>query len=259
LTRIASQPSPPIGAPPGRDLGRASCLLGAASIPASLLLLVLSNFILPYEPGVWVGRAILGLGGVVAPLVGLVLGAVALVRSRRLPSRVGQGRATAGLLISALSLLPLLLLLAVVLLQLSGRRARQEAAAVGDVRTVVAAEKSYYQHCGFYGRLECLSQPSECIAGYTGPSFLDPTPPSLATRRGYARRLYPGREAPSTASCRSGFQTFAYVAVPEAARWQRGGRGFCGDDREVFTSTADGSEPAVSEGRCAGGGAAATP
>ena len=57
---------------------------------------------------------------------------------------------------------------------LRARVTANEAAAIGDTRTVVSAEAAYQSAAsGFYGELACLSVPGPCITGYVGPTFLD--------------------------------------------------------------------------------------
>jgi type IV pilus assembly protein PilA len=71
---------------------------------------------------------------------------------------------------------------------LRARVSANEAAAIGDTRTVVSAEAAYQSAAsGFYGELTCLSVPGPCIATYSGPSFLDSTIASTVVKQGYAR------------------------------------------------------------------------
>jgi type IV pilus assembly protein PilA len=71
---------------------------------------------------------------------------------------------------------------------LRARVSANEAAAIGDTRTVISAEATYQSAAsGFYGELSCLSVPGPCIAGYSGPSFLDNTIASTVVKQGYAR------------------------------------------------------------------------
>jgi type IV pilus assembly protein PilA len=71
---------------------------------------------------------------------------------------------------------------------LRARVSANEAAAIGDTRTVISAEATYQAAAsGFYGELTCLSVPGPCITGYVGPSFLDSTLTSTVVKQGYAR------------------------------------------------------------------------
>src|SRR5882762_3349553 len=57
---------------------------------------------------------------------------------------------------------------------LRARVSANEAAAIGDTRTVISAEAAYQSaNSGFYGQLTCMSTPSGCIPTYAGPTFLD--------------------------------------------------------------------------------------
>jgi len=71
---------------------------------------------------------------------------------------------------------------------LRARVSANETAAIGDTRTVISAEAAYQSAAsGFYGQLPCLAVPGPCIAGYTGPSFLDSTITTTVVKQGYAR------------------------------------------------------------------------
>jgi prepilin-type N-terminal cleavage/methylation domain-containing protein len=73
---------------------------------------------------------------------------------------------------------------------LRARISANESATIGDTRTVISAEAAYQSAAsGFYGTLSCLSVPGPCIAGYTGPTFLDGTigVDTLVQKSGYSR------------------------------------------------------------------------
>jgi type IV pilus assembly protein PilA len=75
---------------------------------------------------------------------------------------------------------------------LRARVSANEAAVVGDSRTVISSEASYHSaRSGFYAVLTCLSTPSDaaCIGGYNvaAPTFLDPNISTLNTKSGYTR------------------------------------------------------------------------
>src|SRR5881409_1528216 len=73
---------------------------------------------------------------------------------------------------------------------LRARISANEAAVVGDVRTVISAEVAFHSaNDGFYGVLTCLSTPSDanCIPSYAGPTFLDPSMAALTPKAGYGR------------------------------------------------------------------------
>ncbi|HSD65643.1 MAG TPA: M48 family metallopeptidase [Vicinamibacteria bacterium] len=114
---------------------------------------------------------------------------------------------------------------------LRARISANEAAAVGDVRTVVSAQAAFQSVAGNYGSLECLAVPSSpgCIAGYpaTAPTFVDRSIGSLAAKSGYERAFVPGDTDPTEKSPR-GVRTFCYSAFPVTAG-QTGVRSFGGD------------------------------
>jgi hypothetical protein len=122
-----------------------------------------------------------------------------------------------------------------------------EATAIGDVRTVMSAEKDYAAlNGGRYGTLECLAGRAAC-----GGS-LPPTGPLLdarllsAERMGFRRVFHPGSPAPGASPL--ALTSFAYTAV--VIEWGRMGvRSFCGDDRDVVCWT-PGPPPPVVGGRC---------
>jgi type IV pilus assembly protein PilA len=137
---------------------------------------------------------------------------------------------------------------------LRARISANEAAAIGDVRTVISAEAAYQSmNGGYYDTLECLGTPSGCIPSYDGPTFLDRVLASGAPKTGYRRTFHPGAAASSAegASVRSpsSMESFAYTAVPLQAN-QTGVRAFCGDSTGLVCYTLDGSEPEVVNGGC---------
>lgn len=233
--------TPPPLARPRQGLAIASLILGILSLPT------------------------LGCLGVGA-LVSVVLGIMALVRAGRDPRQYGgKGFAIGGIAASAISLLvgiPMAGIIAAIAIPslLRARVSANEAAAIGDVRTVISAEAAYNSaNCGTYGRLECLSNPrgSGCIADYPAgsPAFLDATLTSANVKSGYGRTFHPGAEVPRTQGpgCAggTGLESFAYTAEP-ANHGQTGVRAFCGDDTGRICFTSSGSAPPVTNGRCAG-------
>jgi type II secretory pathway pseudopilin PulG len=202
----------------------------------------------------------------VGALLSIVLGIVALTRASRSPAEYGgRGFAIGGIVASAISLMiaiPLGGIVAAIAIPslLRARVSANEAAALGDVRTVISAEAAYGSaNCDTYGRLECLSNPrgNGCIADYpaTAPTFLDATLASAQVKSGYRRTFHPGAEVdlahrPGCAGG-TGLESFAYTAEPET-HLRTGVRGFCGDDSGRICFTADGSAP-VTNGHCAEG------
>jgi type II secretory pathway pseudopilin PulG len=118
---------------------------------------------------------------------------------------------------------------------LRARVAANEAAAIGDLRTVLSAEVAYASANGNYpDRLECLIGPSKCIPGYAAnaPVFLSPAM-ATETRRGYAFQFHPGPPAPTEVMAQgkisaSSLSGFAYLAVPINQN-ATGIRSFCVD------------------------------
>jgi type IV pilus assembly protein PilA len=201
----------------------------------------------------------LGIGA----LLSVVLGIVALTRANREPHVYGgKGLAIGGIAAGALSLLvalPLGGIVAAIAIPsfLRARVSANEAATIGDIRTVISAEAAYQSASGgAYGPLACLAEPPQCLPEYSGPHFLDPELASADVKIGYRRTFHPGSPASVASSpagaplSTGGLEGFAYVAVPEKVG-QTGVRGFCGDASGRICFTTDGSAPEVSDGACA--------
>ena len=76
---------------------------------------------------------------------------------------------------------------------LRARVSANEAAAIGDTRTVISAEAAYHSTAsGFYGNITCLNIPSGCLPGYVGPTFLDGVLAAAPTvvKNGYTRTWF---------------------------------------------------------------------
>lgn len=201
----------------------------------------------------------LGIGA----LLSVVLGIVALTRANREPHVYGgKGLAIGGIAAGALSLLvaiPLAGCVAAIAIPsfLRARVSANEAATIGDIRTVISAEAAYQSVSGgYYGPPRCLAAPTACLPGYSGPTFLHPDLASATVKNGYRRTFHAGPAASATSSvpgaplATGNLVGFAYVAVPENSG-QTGVRGFCGDASGRICYTADGSAPAVADGACA--------
>ena len=122
---------------------------------------------------------------------------------------------------------------------LRARISANEAAAIGDSRTVISSEAAYHSATGGgYGNMPCLVTPA--MAGCLGPGagttgFVDPQIGSLVTKNGYDRTFVPGLPAgPNTLSC------YVYGAVPNVVG-NTGSRGFGGDCSGRICYTIDGS------------------
>jgi hypothetical protein len=138
---------------------------------------------------------------------------------------------------------------------LRARISANEAAAIGDLRTVISAEVAYSSsNGGQYDQLECLAKPQECIPGYPpqGPVFLSEVPPEV--RAGYRREFQVGLPADGSEVAfanlsPSSVQSFVYLAYPESPG-VTGTRGFCADYTGRICVTLDGSRPPVVDGMC---------
>ena len=113
---------------------------------------------------------------------------------------------------------------------LRARVSANEAATVGDIRTVISAEGAYHgANSGEYGELTCLATPSNaaCIPGYSpaAPTFLDPNLGSVTlVKSGYVRSanyLGPGGQA-------ADWNSYCYGASPVTLN-RTGTRSFGGD------------------------------
>lgn len=130
---------------------------------------------------------------------------------------------------------------------LRARIAANEAAAIGDMRTVGSASSSYYvANGGFYDdNLTCLSAPVSCLPDYptNAPTFLDSQLSSLLPKGGYSRS-YDGGEPPTVPpaiSSPSSVASYVYWATPTSGA-QTGVRGFATDSSGIICFNSDGSE-----------------
>jgi prepilin-type N-terminal cleavage/methylation domain-containing protein len=116
---------------------------------------------------------------------------------------------------------------------LRARISANEAATIGDIRTIISAEAAYNSsNNNLYGVLSCLSTPSNaaCLGtsyGTASPTFLDPTMAvDNLTKSGYQRTaLYNGGGTAVTQYC--------YLAQPLTLN-RTGVRSFAGDDAGVI-------------------------
>jgi hypothetical protein len=200
----------------------------------------------------------LGIGA----LAGIGLGIAALVKAGRQPQEYGgKGMAWTGIVTSAIGLvlLPIVGIVAAIAIPsfLRARVSANEAATIGDIRTVISAQAAYQSaNTGFYdGRLACLARPAECVPGYAGPAFLDAAIASGQAKSGYGREFVAGTAVdPSSfgegaAMSPSSVTGYAYVAWP-VENGRTGTRAFCGDASGVICFTADGRRPLVNDAAC---------
>jgi len=130
---------------------------------------------------------------------------------------------------------------------LRARVSANEAATIGDTRTLISSQAAYQSaNGGFYdGKLKCLSAPSAgCIPSYptNAPTFIDSQLASLQAKSGY-NRVFLGDSAPLSvpvASSGSSVSVYRYDATPVNIG-QTGVRGFGADSSGRICYTNDGS------------------
>jgi prepilin-type N-terminal cleavage/methylation domain-containing protein len=120
---------------------------------------------------------------------------------------------------------------------LRARVSANEAAAIGDTRTVISAEAAYQSaNSGFYGQLTCMSTPSSCIPGYAAaaPTFLDSSLASSGTlvKQGYTRTWFANAATTGTTGLTGPVETFCYASNPAVPN-KTGVRAFGGDSSGV--------------------------
>ena len=130
---------------------------------------------------------------------------------------------------------------------LRARVSANEAATIGDTRTLISSQAAYQSaNGGFYdGNLSCLSAPSAtCIPSYpaNAPTFIDSQLASLQAKSGY-NRVFLGASAPApvpVASSPSSMSVYRYDATPVNIG-QTGVRGFGADSSGRICYTNDGA------------------
>jgi type IV pilus assembly protein PilA len=130
---------------------------------------------------------------------------------------------------------------------LRARVSANEAAAVGDIRTVISAQAAYHATNGgwYEGNIVCLNAPfSGCIPNYptTAPTFLDSEIVSLVSKSGYERSFAGGKTPPamSAVSSPTSVTSYVYWATP-TVEGQTGVRGFAGDSSGALCSSPNGT------------------
>jgi type IV pilus assembly protein PilA len=122
---------------------------------------------------------------------------------------------------------------------LRARVTANEAATVGDIRTVISAQAAFQSAAfGFYGDITCLSTPSTatCISGYSSssPTFLDASLASNTQKSGYTRTMaLSGLMASGNTSTAA---VYCYAASPITVN-STGVRSFGGDHSGVVGGT----------------------
>jgi len=136
---------------------------------------------------------------------------------------------------------------------LRARISANEAATIGDIRTVISAQAAYQSaNAGLYASdMTCLVQPvngATCIPSYptNGPTFVDSAIAATVAKSGYNRSFVPG-PAPAPLPAGAGASStgvYTYEATPVVAG-QTGVRGFGGDSSGVVCYTPSGASPGV--------------
>ena len=121
---------------------------------------------------------------------------------------------------------------------LAARVSANEAATIGDTRTIISAQMAYSASFeGHYGELKCLAEPKSCNSAYDGPYFVDAELAKATEKSGYKR------------SFKLAGDSFAYASAP-ITPGSTGKRSFCGDASGMLCQNADGAAFDVSSGRC---------
>jgi len=131
---------------------------------------------------------------------------------------------------------------------LRARVSANEAATIGDIRTVISAQAAYQSANGgwYEGTFTCLNGPfTGCIPAYptNAPTFLDSQLASLQSKSGYDRSFLGGQTPGSVnTAISSGSATTSYVywATPTSGG-QTGVRGFAGDSSGILCFSTDGT------------------
>jgi type IV pilus assembly protein PilA len=126
---------------------------------------------------------------------------------------------------------------------LRARVSANEAAAVGDTRTIISAEAAYHSTAsGFYGNITCLATPSSCLPSYSGPTFLDSVIAGGTTvvKQGYVRTWFETPATSGTAGLTGASDIFCYQAQP-ATLGKTGVRGFGGDSSGIVQTNTGGA------------------
>ncbi len=135
---------------------------------------------------------------------------------------------------------------------LRARVSANEAATIGDIRTVISANAAYQSaNGGFYtGRLVCLNSPATgCVPNYptNAPTFLDSQLAAQMGKSGYNRSYTPG-QTPVTLNSLISESTsvisYGYTTSPISGG-QSGVRGFGADSSGVLCFSPTGVAPTL--------------
>lgn len=176
----------------------------------------------------------------------IVLGVVALVKANKQPDVYGgKGLAITGISLAVVSIVVMPFMLGIVAAiaipsLLRARVSANEAAAIGDTRTVISAQAAYQSMSGRYGELSCLTAPTTCDTTYpaTAPVFLDARFADAGPQQGYARRFALAVDGTG----------FTYISIPEQQN-RTGVRSFCGDATGIVCALPQQFAPAFSDGK----------
>ena len=131
-------------------------------------------------------------------------------------------------------------------MMLRARVSANEAANIGDIRTVVSSEVAYQSSDGgFFGQITCLPVPSSCLATYTGPTFIDANIGSAtSTKSGYNRTFLAGAAVtvPVTIATAGALGDYQFSATP-VSQGQTGVRGFGAGGAGSVCFTPNGATP----------------
>jgi type IV pilus assembly protein PilA len=135
---------------------------------------------------------------------------------------------------------------------LRARVSANEAATIGDIRTVISAQAAYQSANGgwYESNFVCLNNPSNgCIPSYptNSPTFLDSQLASLQSKSGYDR-TFGGGSSPqninTNISSMSSTTSYVYWATPTSPG-QTGVRGFAGDSSGILCFSTNGASAAT--------------
>jgi type IV pilus assembly protein PilA len=139
---------------------------------------------------------------------------------------------------------------------LRARISANEAATIGDIRTVISAELAYQSaDAGFFGNITCLSTPSGCLANYSAaaPTFLDPNIGVVSSVKSGYFRFFEAEDAiagvPTTIATAGTLADYDFWATP-LAQGQTGVRGFLGNAAGNLCCTPDGTVPPTGLAPC---------
>jgi type IV pilus assembly protein PilA len=135
---------------------------------------------------------------------------------------------------------------------LRARVSANEAATIGDIRTVISSQAAYQSANGgwYESNLVCLNDPSNgCIPSYptNAPTFLDSQLANLGSKSGYDRSFLGGSTPNATSlntniSSTTSVTSYAYWGTP-TSQGQTGVRGFAADSSGILCFSVDGTAP----------------